>query len=282
MSLVSDVKKIGPSLRRSVGGVAGSSALLWASLSLIVIVVAVSSVMLWQLKPHPYWGWSVLAGVSAGVSAFGVILACGIFVKQGKESAASDARKREALKEIRVMLTQVKKTTDGTSKRVVENSAALEKLVKLKNGAPPGSSVAENAAERLIVAGRSGLGKVLWVDDDLNSIMTERSVLENSGIRVTVATGTDDAMDLLYTQGFDMVISDVGRPESRIGRKSRLKKEEGYVLLDEVIEAYPKVPFIFYSSTQGIVHLREARLHGAFGATGDPLELMELVSRYLD
>lgn len=53
---------------------------------------------------------------------------------------------------------------------------------------------------------------VLVVDDSITTRMLERSILEKNGYRVTVATHGRQAWDLLQSNRFDLVVSDVQMP----------------------------------------------------------------------
>jgi len=55
---------------------------------------------------------------------------------------------------------------------------------------------------------------VLHVDDDKNFLKTAKQILENQGtIQVETALSVDEALKLLETKSFDVVISDYQMPE---------------------------------------------------------------------
>jgi PleD family two-component response regulator len=53
---------------------------------------------------------------------------------------------------------------------------------------------------------------ILWVDDHPDNNRYERRALEALGVRFVLSTSTDDALDQLRRQTFDLIISDMGRP----------------------------------------------------------------------
>ena len=79
--------------------------------------------------------------------------------------------------------------------------------------------------------------KALWVDDIPRNNMYERKSLEALGIKFTTSTSTEDAINQLKKEKFDIVISDMGRGDN---------KQAGFDLLKEMKE-FSNVPFIIYS-----------------------------------
>ena len=55
--------------------------------------------------------------------------------------------------------------------------------------------------------------KVLAVDDDENILSLERTILEQKGFQVTGAVGGAEALKILQTEQFDLVLLDVMMPE---------------------------------------------------------------------
>jgi DNA-binding response OmpR family regulator len=55
--------------------------------------------------------------------------------------------------------------------------------------------------------------KVLAVDDDENILSLERTILEQKGFQVTGAVGGAEALKILQTERFDLVLLDVMMPE---------------------------------------------------------------------
>jgi CheY-like chemotaxis protein len=127
-------------------------------------------------------------------------------------------------------------------------------------------------AEIAIQAARSrATPRILWVDDTPRNNVYERQTLEALGIDVVTRTSTEQALNLLEHQSFDVIISNMGRPGD--GRA-------GYTLLDD-LRPENTTPFIVYSSSNKQEHKDEAKQHGAWGATNSPAELLALVQSAL-
>jgi CheY-like chemotaxis protein len=109
---------------------------------------------------------------------------------------------------------------------------------------------------------------VLWVDDNPSNNLYERKSLEALGIRFTLSTSTDDALEKLRAYKYDVIISDMGRSPDR---------QAGYTLLAEKQKLGDTTPYIIYAGSNAPEHKAEARQRGAFGSTNDPQELFQLV-----
>ncbi len=108
--------------------------------------------------------------------------------------------------------------------------------------------------------------RVLWVDDNPDTVMYEFGVLQNLGMMVEFAKNSVNAMERLGREKFQLVISDIRRGD---------KTTAGLDFMHEMQAAQqPSVPMIFYVSeldkSKGIPP-------GAFGITDDPNELIHLV-----
>ena len=113
--------------------------------------------------------------------------------------------------------------------------------------------------------------RILWVDDRPDNNKNERSIMERLlNARFVLSPSTQDAVEALKRDGFDLVISDVGRPG---------EDRAGYALLSTMEGR--REPVIFYSSSRRPEHIQEALDAGAVGATNRPDELLELVRRAL-
>jgi CheY-like chemotaxis protein len=109
--------------------------------------------------------------------------------------------------------------------------------------------------------------KVLWVDDFPQNNVYERRSLEALGIRFALSTSTEDALDKLKSNEYDVIISDMGRGEN---------KQAGFDLLKET-KKISTTPFIIYSLGVTTEKIRKAKEKGAFGETSSPRELFQLV-----
>lgn len=110
---------------------------------------------------------------------------------------------------------------------------------------------------------------ILWVDDRPGNNTYERMALETLGIRFVISTSTDDAVERLRSERYDLIISDMGRPPD---------SQAGYTLLSKVREELKfKTPYLIYATSNAPEHDAEARQRGANGSTGNPRDLFQRV-----
>ncbi|MCW5963455.1 MAG: TIR domain-containing protein [Bryobacterales bacterium] len=114
--------------------------------------------------------------------------------------------------------------------------------------------------------------RILWVDDRPQNNVYERKAMESMGLQFTLAESTDEAMQILSTNRFAAIISDMGRKEG---------PREGYVLLEAVRMEDKTTPFFIYAGSGSPQNRREAALRGAQGCTNFAEELIEMVTRSL-
>ncbi|MDQ3800739.1 MAG: PAS domain S-box protein [Acidobacteriota bacterium] len=86
-----------------------------------------------------------------------------------------------------------------------------------QNGSPAAAAGASSAAAEL-----SGL-RILLVDDEADSRDLLNFVLESRGARVATAGSASEALGIIETENFDIIISDIGMPE-----------EDGYSLIRRI------------------------------------------------
>ena len=112
-------------------------------------------------------------------------------------------------------------------------------------------------------------GQVLWVDDRPENNVYERQSLEALGLRFTLSTSTEEALDKARSQSFDVIISDMGRPPDQ---------RAGYTLLSKLRENGITTPYIIYSAgSASPEHKAEAAQHGAYGTTDRASDLFQMV-----
>ena len=115
--------------------------------------------------------------------------------------------------------------------------------------------------------------KVLWVDDRPQNNVLERQAFEQLGIAVELALSTDEALDALQTDDFDLVVTDMGRPEGA---------RAGYDLLTQIQNLGLNVPVIIYSiDGASEEHVAEAKAAGAYASTSGPTQLLRHVTAAL-
>jgi CheY-like chemotaxis protein len=98
-------------------------------------------------------------------------------------------------------------------------------------------------------------GGVLWVDDEPDNNTFERQALEALGMRVNFVPTTSAALEMIKGNEYDVVISDMARPEG---------KRAGYDLLAKIKMLRPNVPFVHYSSSNTPEQESELAVLGGF------------------
>lgn len=112
---------------------------------------------------------------------------------------------------------------------------------------------------------------LLWVDDSPLYQAYERQSLEALGIRCSISTSTDQALEKLrlHKDTYNVVISNMGRPPDN---------QAGYTLLEGMKKLKLNIPFIIYARGGSTPeHQAEAHQKGAFGSTDKADELFQLV-----
>ena len=156
----------------------------------------------------------------------------------------------------------------SASKRAAASS--LEEATQEKNQPPIGGEAALDETTVLGDAVREhGAARILWVDDHPSNNRPERAALEKLGIVVEPALSTDAALVMLARSRFDLVISDMGRPEGA---------QAGYDLLEKMRDRGDPTGLIFYTSSRDGAHFDEAVRRGALGCTDAPRELLEMIA----
>lgn len=110
--------------------------------------------------------------------------------------------------------------------------------------------------------------RILWVDDRPDNNIYERQAFEAQGIEFSLALSTNEALEILKTNKFAAIISDMGRKEG---------PQEGYVLLEKLRAMGDKTPFMIYAASNLPEHKRMARERGAIGSTNRADELFQTV-----
>lgn len=114
--------------------------------------------------------------------------------------------------------------------------------------------------------------QILWVDDHPEENRFEIQGLEAFGIRVTLATSTDEAVSQIRWRRVDLVISDMRRPPDA---------RAGLTLLDAIADLREPVPVIIYTGRDAELEAPEALAHGALTCTNSPNRLFEAIAALL-
>ncbi|RIK52506.1 hypothetical protein DCC62_32900, partial [candidate division KSB1 bacterium] len=103
--------------------------------------------------------------------------------------------------------------------------------------------------------------RVLWIDDNLDSLRNERKMLERLQVDIDLALNDAEAQKLLRSGKYDLILSDIAR-----GNDSTA----GLKFLQEYGKTKKRVPFIFYIGT---LSPEKGVPPYAFGITNRPDEL---------
>jgi CheY-like chemotaxis protein len=114
---------------------------------------------------------------------------------------------------------------------------------------------------------------ILWVDDNPSINTYERIALEALGIHATICTSTEDALEKLRLNKYQVIVSDMSRPPDL---------EAGYTLLEELKKRQIDTDYIIYDVSILPEQRTEARRKGAFGSTNNPGELFQLVTNAIE
>ena len=135
-----------------------------------------------------------------------------------------------------------------------------------RNAGEAAAVVAESVNAQVIR--RASKATALWVDDRPDNNVYERQSLGSLGLSFVLARSTEEALDCVAKQNFDVIISDMGRPPDA---------RAGYTLLDQLRRSGNRTPLVFYAGSNAPEHKAEARSHGAIGSTNRAAELFGYV-----
>jgi len=108
--------------------------------------------------------------------------------------------------------------------------------------------------------------RVLLVDDDPVALLTWDRVLRRAGMAVTTAAGSEEALSLVATGDFDVVVTDIQMPGL-----------SGLELLDRLLRGIPDLPVVVVTSAVGVDSTLDVRRCGAAGFLRKPLDHADLV-----
>lgn len=110
--------------------------------------------------------------------------------------------------------------------------------------------------------------KILYLEDDLNLSETVAEFLRDEGFEVICAYDGQEALELIYSSTFDMLLLDVSVP-----------KINGFTLLRELRDAQIQTPAIYITSLNSINDLSSGYENGADDYIKKPFALRELLLR---
>jgi CheY-like chemotaxis protein len=115
--------------------------------------------------------------------------------------------------------------------------------------------------------------RILWVDDRPENNVYERQAFESQGIEFSLALSTNEALEILESNKYAAIISDMGRKEGA---------HEGYVLLEKIRKSGDRTPFFIYAGSNLPEHKKLAREKGAQGSTNQAQELYSMVMNVIN
>ncbi|MET0324165.1 MAG: response regulator [Ilumatobacteraceae bacterium] len=168
------------------------------------------------------------------------------------------------------------------AEREAAEGSRRRELTALLTAASRQSDSAESAAEiqqaaskaaRSAIAATAPVGRILWVDDKPRNNINERSVLEQMGMRIDLATSTSEALAALQRNRYDLVISDLGRVEG-----GTFVADAGGQLLDAMKARGDSSPVIIYTNSEGMQRASDLQTRGAWLVTASPTELVNHIA----
>lgn len=124
----------------------------------------------------------------------------------------------------------------------------------------------------------SGGARVLWVDDDPSNNAKQIEILTQRGVHVTTAVNTTDALARYDPARYDVVVSDMGRPE---GPNREYVPRAGLSLLTQLRARTPTVQFILYTTSRSATaYGDEARADGAYAVITETDQLVKVLTEW--
>ena len=129
----------------------------------------------------------------------------------------------------------------------------------------------EEQRRRISVPTGPALRSILWVDDHPENNAVLADSWRRDGARVEIARSTSEALHLLESHAYGLIISDMGRQESGVD-----VPDAGLRLLTKFRMTDPVTPFVLYGNVGPFAVTAKAA--GATMVTGSTFELMEYAS----
>lgn len=110
------------------------------------------------------------------------------------------------------------------------------------------------------------MARVLLVDDEIHILTVLHMLFKSRGDEVTTARGGEEAISILQSQGFDLMVSDI-----------RMKPINGLDVLKAAREQHPEMPAIMVTAYDTAESNREALALGATAYLKKPFDNDELL-----
>jgi CheY-like chemotaxis protein len=213
-------------------------------------------------------GVNPLGCFALGVTFLALYVSLRVFSFQEVQGGRQENRYRSLWERIEGTTDRAAADAAGANEGVARLISRLEQAFKSRDQAFPRDLLDRTPRlYRELTEADSGL--IMWVDDDPEMVEWERAALSGAGIRSVWVATTDEALTLAEENDFDVVVTDMGRPEGR---------RAGYDLLDALRRRSDETPVLVYSSSKDPKHVAEVFEHRGQGATNNPFEIVELVA----
>ena len=116
--------------------------------------------------------------------------------------------------------------------------------------------------------------KILWVDDEIASLLSQVTILENYGYEVKEAMSGHDALAMIEREGFDLVLLDEQMPGI-----------DGMETFRRIRIQYPHLPVVMVTKSEDIDLVDEAfgyRMDDFLIKPINPKQLLATVKRVID
>jgi CheY-like chemotaxis protein len=167
-------------------------------------------------------------------------------------------------------------TTEGiefNSEGLINSLQQAKESKGIASSPPPPREEAERLIQRTREVSHSlPVATILWVDDKPLNNLAERRAFAALGIFCDSYSRNEEALAALRYNGYDLVISDIGRGSL---------PETGWDLLDEVQAARPQTPFVFYTIDIDDSLKEQSSTRGASGIVEMPDKLIDTVLQLL-
>lgn len=168
-----------------------------------------------------------------------------------------------------IVATDHKRTREGTAASAATPASVERSIDKIVDARGP----------------RLSGTRILWIDDHPENNDLERKGLHALGAEFTNVTSNATARDILQHSTYQVVISDMSRDgdgcgDNEIRSADQCAKCEPFRLLEWMVKEKSATPFIFYTSQKKTELCKAPALaNGALGVSGEPAQLLELLTR---
>lgn len=171
-----------------------------------------------------------------------------------------------------------------SAEKLTSDDQAVVTQALVAASASSGTPVSQQAASSAVAEVVSDVrlprvrgARVLWVDDHPENNLEEQRALEKFGIRFDHAFTTPEALVLLATSAYELVVSDLGRVVDGLENDA----DAGITLISEMRRRRILTPVVVYAGRRGVERRRDIKAAGAIDAVGSATELFDVVLQTL-